>query len=153
VANHRAAACSDADPLANLRRLFDYIAFTVMVRNGDGHLKNFGILYEHPGNRQSIRLAPLYDVVTTSLYGFTNPRTNLTRYDRTLALKLHKSRSYPDRTTLLAFGRDHCGVARPEEVLERIADALSTTLKENRGRVPAELWEGLNKEWGVPANR
>ncbi len=145
--------CSDADPLANLQRLFDYVAFTVMVRNGDGHLKNFGLLYEHPGDRQSIRLAPLYDVVTTSLYGFTNPRTYVTKYDRTLALNLHKSRSYPDRTTLLAFGRDHCGVARPEEVIERIADALSTTLKENRGRVPAELWEGLNKEWGVPANR
>src|SRR5580704_7517714 len=102
---------------------------------------------EHPGERQSIRLAPLYDVVTTSLYGVTNPRTYLTKYDRTLALNLHKSRSYPDRTTLLAFGRDHCGVARPEEVLERIADALATTLKENRGRVPAELWEGLNTEW------
>ena len=55
----------------------------------------------------------LYDVVTTSLYGVTNPRTHLTKYDRTLALNLHKSRNYPDRTTLLAFGRDHCGVARP----------------------------------------
>jgi hypothetical protein len=87
-----------------------------------------------------------------ALAGVTNPRTYLTKYDRTLALNLHKSRSYPDRTTLLAFGRDHCGVARPEEVLERIADALSATLKENRGRVPAELWEGLNTEWGVPAN-
>ena len=49
---------ADADPLADLRRLFEYIAFTVMVRNGDGHLKNFGLLYEHPGNRQSTRLAP-----------------------------------------------------------------------------------------------
>jgi serine/threonine-protein kinase HipA len=145
--------CSDADPLADLRRLFDYIAFTVMVRNGDGHLKNFGLLYDHPGDRQSIRLAPLYDVVTTSLYGVTNPRTYITKYDRTLALNLHKSRSYPDRATLLAFGRDHCGVARPEEVLERIADALSATLKENRGRVPAELWAGLNAEWGLPASR
>ncbi len=145
--------CSDAEPLADLRRLFDYLAFIVMVRNGDGHLKNFGLLYDHPGERQSIRLAPLYDVVTTSLYGATNPRTHISKYDRTLALNLHKSRSYPDRATLLAFGRDHCGVARPERVLERIADALSATLTENRGRVPAELWQGLNTEWGVPANR
>jgi serine/threonine-protein kinase HipA len=145
--------CSDADPLAELRRLFDYLAFIVMVRNGDGHLKNFGLLYDHPGERQSIRLAPLYDVVTTSLYGATNPRTYITKYDRTLALNLHKSRSYPDRATLLAFGRDHCGVARPEQVIERIADALSATLTENRGRVPEELWQGLNTEWGVPANR
>src|SRR5262249_30168210 len=124
-----------------------YIAFTVMVRNGDGHLKNFGLLYDHPDDRQSVRLAPLYDVVTTSLYGATNPRTHITKYDRTLALNLRKSRNYPDRAALLAFGRDHCGVARPEEVVERIRDALSETLQENRGRVPEELWEGLNAEW------
>jgi serine/threonine-protein kinase HipA len=93
----------------------------------------------------------MYDVVTTSLYGVTNPRTYITKYDRTLALRLRKSRNYPDRETLLAFGRDHCGVARPEEVIERIAEALATTLKDNRGRVPEELWNGLNEQWGAPA--
>ena len=143
--------CADADPLADLRRLFEYIAFTVMVRNGDGHLKNFGLLYEHPGVRQSVRLAPLYDVVTTSLYGVTNPRTYITKYDRTLALSLGKSKSYPNLPTLLAFARDHCGVTQPEEVIERIADSLSATLKENRSRIPEVLWQGLNTEWGVPA--
>jgi hypothetical protein len=35
-----------------LRRLFEYITFIVMVRNGDGHLKNFGLLYAHPGDGQ-----------------------------------------------------------------------------------------------------
>lgn len=145
--------CSEADPLADLGRLFAYIAFTVMVRNGDGHLKNFGLLYEHPADRHSVRLAPLYDVVTTSLYGFTHPRTYLTKYDRTLALKLSKSRDYPDLDTLLDFGRDHCGVVRPEEVFERIADALSDTLKGNRGRIPEDLWRGLESEWGMPAKK
>jgi serine/threonine-protein kinase HipA len=131
--------------------LYEYVAFNVMVRNGDGHLKNFGLLYEHPGERQTVRLAPLYDVVTTSLYGFTNPRTYITKYDRTLALKLAKSRSYPTLATLVAFGRDHCSVARPEVVIERIAAALSATLELNRERVPRELWKGLKEEWGVPA--
>jgi serine/threonine-protein kinase HipA len=144
--------CADADPLADLGRLFEYIAFAVMVRNGDGHLKNFGLLYEHPGDRESVRLAPLYDVVTTSLYGATNPRTQITKYDRTLALKLRKSRNYPDLATLLEFGRDHCGVSNPKEVIERIADSLGATLKDNRGRIPDELWQGLNTEWGVPAS-
>jgi serine/threonine-protein kinase HipA len=37
--------CAEADPLRDLQRLFEYVAFTVMVRNGDGHLKNFGLLY------------------------------------------------------------------------------------------------------------
>lgn len=143
--------CAEADPLADLTKLFEYIAFTVMVRNGDGHLKNFGLLYENPGDRNSVRLAPLYDVVTTSLYGATNPRTYITKYDRTLALNLRRSRNYPDLAALLAFGREHCAVARPEEVIERIADALSETLKIYRARVPDELWRGLSVEWGVPA--
>lgn len=143
--------CADADPLADLRRFFEYVAFMVMVRNGDGHLKNFGLLYEHPGKRDSVRLAPLYDVVTTSLYGATNPRTYITKYDRTLALSLRKSKSYPGLSALLAFGRDHCGVTQPQAVIERIADSLSTTLKENRDRIPDELWQGLNNEWGMPA--
>jgi serine/threonine-protein kinase HipA len=143
--------CAAADPLADLRQLFEYIAFCVMVRNGDGHLKNFGLLYEHPGDRQSVRLAPFYDVVTTSLYGATHPRTQITKYDRTLALKLRKSRNYPDLATLLAFGQDHCGLKNPRETIERIADSLAATLKENRDRIPKELWQGLNTEWGMPA--
>jgi len=137
------------DPLAALRQLFEYVAFIVMVRNGDGHLKNFGVLYEHPSNPDSIRLAPLYDVVTTSIYGFTNPGTFITKCDRTLALNLRKSRSYPDREALLTFGREHCGVPRPEAVIERIADALSVTLTEQRERIPSTLWQQLNKEWHV----
>jgi len=137
------------DPLKALQQLFEYIAFIVMVRNGDGHLKNFGVLYEHPSDEASIRLAPLYDVVTTSLYGFTHPRTFITKYDRTLALNLRKSRNYPDREALLAFGREHCAVHSPEQVVDRIAEALSATLKEQRERVPAVLWQQLNKEWQV----
>lgn len=143
--------CAEADPLADLHRLFEYVALTVIMRNGDGHLKNFGLLYEHPGARGSVRLAPLYDVVTTSLYGMTNPRTSITKYDRTLALNLRKSKNYPDLETLLGFGRDVCGVARPMDVIERIAAALSSTLKEYRGRIAEELWQGLSVEWGVPA--
>jgi hypothetical protein len=40
----------------------------------------------------------------------------------------------------------------PAAVIERIADSLSTTFKENKDRIPDELWQGLNKEWGMPAS-
>jgi serine/threonine-protein kinase HipA len=139
--------CAEGDPLESLKRLFEYVAFSAMVHNGDAHLKNFGLLYESPADTASIRLAPLYDVVTTSIYGFTNPRTSITQYDRTLALNLRKSKSYPDRATLLDFGVSHCGLSHPDEVLERIANALSATLEEYRDRIPAQLWQSLHKEW------
>ena len=47
-------------PDAELARFFEQVAFTVMVRNGDGHLKNFGVLY---GSIDDIRLSPMFDVV------------------------------------------------------------------------------------------
>ncbi len=139
--------CADADPVHELQRFFEYVAFAVMVRNGDGHLKNFGLLYEHPAAVESIRLAPLYDVVTTSIYGSTSMRTGITKYDRTLALNLAKSKSYPERTTLVDFGARVCGVPQPDKVLERIADAMTATLAEHRDRIDEQLLAQMRAEW------
>jgi serine/threonine-protein kinase HipA len=36
------------------------------LRNGDAHLKNFGIVYDDV--QGEARLTPLYDLVTTSVY-------------------------------------------------------------------------------------
>jgi serine/threonine-protein kinase HipA len=139
--------CADADPLAQLHKLFQYVCLIVMTRNGDGHLKNFGLLYTHPDDRVSIRLAPLFDVVTTSIYALSETAAGITKYDRTLALKLAKSKQYPDRKTLLDFARSVCQVDAPELVIERIADALSATLSAERERVPATLIEKMQPEW------
>ena len=35
--------------------------------NGDAHLKNFGLLYSEPTQRDA-RLAPAYDIVNTTAY-------------------------------------------------------------------------------------
>jgi serine/threonine-protein kinase HipA len=139
--------CQAADPVGNLQRLFEYIAFTIMVRNGDGHLKNFGLLYEHPADTTSIRLAPLYDVVTTSIYSVSNQRLGITKYDRTLALKLAKSRNYPDRQTVYDFAAQACEVSHPEHVIERLADAMSATLAEFSGHVEPEILQKMSAEW------
>jgi serine/threonine-protein kinase HipA len=45
---------------------FASLVVSCMIRNGDAHLKNFGSLYERPG--QPVRLAPVYDMVTTVAY-------------------------------------------------------------------------------------
>ena len=139
--------CANADPVRELQRFFEYVAFTAMVRNGGGHLKNFGLLYEHPAVADSIRLAPLYDVVTTSIYGWTDTRTGVTSYDRTLALNLSKSNSYPDRATLVEFGSRVCDVPEPGKVLERIADAMTATLSELGNRIDTQLLAQMRTEW------
>ncbi len=47
-------------------QLFATVVLSAMVRNGDAHLKNFGVLYRYPEG--SVTLAPVYDIVTTTAY-------------------------------------------------------------------------------------
>ena len=47
-------------------QFFTMLVCSVLLRNGDAHLKNFGVLYAAP-NRPVI-LAPAYDQVTTTVY-------------------------------------------------------------------------------------
>ncbi|WP_431266154.1 type II toxin-antitoxin system HipA family toxin [Roseateles chitinivorans] len=137
-------------PKADLRRFFEQVAFSVMVRNGDAHLKNFGVLYR---SEQEAWLAPMFDVVTTAVYRYTRYAGGPELEDRTMALKLvsgrHQSKAYPTTEELIAFGRQHCAVDDPRSVLSRIADAMRETLKAAAGddRIPKPLLGDLSSVW------
>jgi serine/threonine-protein kinase HipA len=137
-------------PRENLHRFYEQVAFTVMVRNGDGHLKNFGVLYR---SADDVRLAPMFDVVTTTIYRYTRYAGGPELEDRTLALKLfagrHQSRAYPTTEELIAFGRRVCEVSDPAAVLQRIAGAMDEVLREARrdSRVPKELLVEMKSAW------
>ncbi|MEJ7745193.1 MAG: type II toxin-antitoxin system HipA family toxin [Luteimonas sp.] len=143
------AAFSGPRAADNLHAFFASVALSVMVRNGDAHLKNFGMLYRDPGAGEA-RLAPIYDVVTTTIYPYYNQRTGQERVDRTMALKLFsgaKTRHYPTRDELLRFGKAICLVSRPDEVLDRIATALSETLAAHSDRLEGAYGPQLRAEW------
>ncbi|HEY0956504.1 MAG TPA: type II toxin-antitoxin system HipA family toxin [Roseateles sp.] len=139
-------------PGEDLQRFFEQVALSVMVRNGDAHLKNFGVLV-HPDGVP--RLSPLFDVVTTAVYTYTRFVGDEEQTDRTMALKLfagkHHSKAYPTTEELLQFGTEVCGVVRPRVVLERIAEAMHETLAEANGdvRVPASLLALMRPVWEV----
>ena len=132
---------------------FEQLSLSIMVRNGDAHLKNFGMLYQGK-NDSSVKLSPLYDVVTTTIYKFERPG-GFEDIDRTMALKLKKgrrgSRSYPTRNELLEFGRSVCGVVAPEKTLQRISDAMSQVLQvaKQDSRIDPSLYTNMAKEWAV----
>lgn len=130
----------------SLARFFEYVTLSVMVRNGDAHLKNFGLIYDHPGGRAPT-LAPLFDVVTTTVYSHYDPQSGRTLTDRTLALKLGKSRDYPNRRVLMEFGRTVCGVAHPERVIERIASAMYATLEQHKARIDPSFLAAMRAQW------
>ena len=138
---------SDEKRMESLNRLFEYVTLSVMVRNGDAHLKNFGLLYENPAKREHAKLAPLYDVVTTSVYEMVNGRGE-TKVDRSMALKMNRTKEYPSRTDLLDYAK-LCSVQHPEAVIERIADAMQSTLEQQGQRGDAEFLNRMKREWDI----
>lgn len=139
-------------PEADVQRFFEQVALTVMVSNGDGHLKNYGVLYT---SADDVRLAPMFDVVTTTIYRYARFAGGEDLVDHTLALKLfagkRQTRTYPTTEELLRFGRVVCCVSEPTKVIQRIAAAMSDTLAQARqdDRIPkttlalmAEVWAG-----------
>lgn len=137
-------------PHENLYRFFEQVAFSVMVRNGDAHLKNFGVLYRSPADAW---LAPMFDVVTTAIYRYARYDGGPELEDRTLALKLfagrHGSRAYPTTEELMRFGSKVCRVSRPQEVLGCIASAMQETMNDARqdARIPAALRTRMAEVW------
>lgn len=135
------------DKRAAQTQLFQYVALTVLLRNGDGHLKNFAVLYD----RNATWLAPVYDVVTTTIYPYE--RSNGVRVtDRTMALKLRvgdSKKNYPLRKALLEYGEKICLVKNSAEVVERIRDAMDEVLSEHLHdeRMPPDMLEPLTEEW------
>ncbi len=139
--------CRQGDVLRELERFYSSVCLSVMVRNGDAHLKNFGVLYTHPGALETVQLAPVFDVTTTTAYEHYNPKSGQALVDRTLAIKMNKVKAYPDRQQLIEFGRKHCGIAAPGIIIERIAQAMSQALSAHRARIDAELFSTMQKEW------
>lgn len=144
-------------PAADLEAFFAQVAFSAMVRNGDGHLKNFGVLYTSAAD---VQLAPMFDVVTTSIYRYERYPGGPEMEDNTMALKLFrgkrsKTKTYPLTEELVQFGSQVCGVTRPRDVLERIAEALLETLRDYKTdtRIPDGLTAQLGTAWakGMPS--
>jgi serine/threonine-protein kinase HipA len=89
-------------------RLFDLVALSCMLGNGDAHLKNFGVLYS---NLDDVELAPAYDIVNTTCY----------IPEDSLALSIGTSKSFfASRMHLVDFA-GKCGLA-PDEAQTRMRD-------------------------------
>ena len=103
-----------------LAQLFDQVALSVIVGNGDAHLKNFGILYADPTSDDA-HMAPAYDIVNTTRY----------LADDGLALSLNGSKNlFTAHVDIVDFATI-CHVAQPLERLAQILDAADATLVEH----------------------
>jgi serine/threonine-protein kinase HipA len=106
---------SPAEATKALEDLFRLFALNCAVRNGDAHLKNFGITYKDVNGIAT--MAPVYDVVTTWPYIPHDP----------MALTLDGSTNWPDRKALLRLAqtRSDLSLRHAEAHLEATADAMA----------------------------
>lgn len=103
------AFASGPHVVPSLQALFDMVALSCVVGNGDAHLKNFGLLYTDPTSNDC-RLAPVFDVVNTTAY----------IPEDVLALDLCGQKSFfAARQGLLDFAKV-CQVADPHDRVQRL---------------------------------
>jgi serine/threonine-protein kinase HipA len=105
---------------ADMEKLFTLIALNCALRNGDAHLKNFGIVYDDVLGEA--RLAPVFDLVTTSVY---LPKDSM-------ALTINGSTQWPGAKELRKLAETRAGTtpAKARQILERVAEAIQATTPE-----------------------
>jgi serine/threonine-protein kinase HipA len=98
-----------------LEDVFKLFVLNCAIRNGDAHLKNFGIVYDDVTG--PARLAPVYDLVSTLPY---LPKD-------LMALTLNGSTTWPDRRALTVLGqtRSDLPLQAVNRIFEETADVLS----------------------------
>ena len=115
----------------SLQQFFKMVVMNNRLQNGDGHLKNFGLIYE---DVTSVRLAPAYDVVSTTAY---------LRHD-IAALTLMGSKKWWNRKHLLRFGVQVCDLT--EGQAKRLFDECEAGLAELKVYVEDRLTGPLNED-------
>lgn len=124
----KAVSVFSETPSRDLAEYFRSLCITVLVGNGDAHLKNFAFLYADPGKGKGW-LSPAYDIVNTSLYIEGDP----------LALKMLQTQDYPNRSGMIRFGNEYCSLTQKEAktIIDECIEAANSILKDERERCEA----------------
>lgn len=109
--------------LAARKQFFAMLVLSAMVRNGDAHLKNFGVIYR--SSRDVVSLAPVYDVITTTAYIKNDVP----------ALTLAGTKKWWSRKMLEQFAVTHLSL--PIGMITDVFAQIATAVMEVRAEIPA----------------
>lgn len=90
------------DKADSMNALYKTIVMNYLLKNGDAHLKNFGILYDK--ELKNIYFAPAYDIVNTVVY-FNKDRPALSMFGKKL---------WFGKKELVKFGIESCYLSQSE---------------------------------------
>jgi serine/threonine-protein kinase HipA len=104
----------------SLKIFFKALVMNHLLKNGDGHLKNYGILYNN--DFEDSYLAPIYDVITTKVY----IKNDIP------ALRLSDGKLWWKEKTYRTFAKQSCGLSNAEYeiILEECKKAIIKTKNE-----------------------
>ncbi len=86
----------------SMQAFFKTITMNYLLKNGDAHLKNFGLLFSD--DFSEIKFSPAYDVVNTLVYIHKDKP----------ALTLNGKKIWWSKNTLLKFGQKHCFLSKTQ---------------------------------------
>lgn len=127
---------ASTDPISDIWKLWEAVAFNYLIGNCDSHLKNFALLRD-PSWRE-LRLAPAYDLLCTSCYNRLSAR---------LAMSIGGARRL-EEVTCESFEKASESMRVPKERamarLEELATSIEGAVEQSLGDVESN---------GVPCGR
>jgi serine/threonine-protein kinase HipA len=88
--------------IESMTQFYKTILMNYLLKNGDAHLKNFGVLYDN--DFKNIYFSPAYDIVNTTAYVFKDKP----------ALMMFGKKVWWGKAELLRFGVEHCSLSNAE---------------------------------------
>jgi len=111
-----------AKPRQDIEIFFRILVLSSLVGNGDAHKKNFSLIYDDIQAPETIRLSPVYDIISTLPYF---------KHD-TPALKMNgNKKQFPSQIELQRFG-NKLGVKKTQETIGKLAQLITDTLADHK---------------------
>jgi serine/threonine-protein kinase HipA len=127
-----------------MQSYFKMVALNYMLKNGDAHLKNFGLLYSRDFTQ--IELAPVYDIITTTAYIYKDKP----------ALNMFGKKVWFNKDEILEFGQKYCMLKHKDALTlyQECQDALTEVAQELREYIThnphfKEVGELMLQAWEV----
>ncbi|MCE3268841.1 MAG: hypothetical protein K0R49_1093 [Burkholderiales bacterium] len=125
-----------------LESFFKTLVLSCVIKNGDAHLKNFGVVYTNA--ESTVKLSPIYDLVSTTPY-----------YKQDiLALTLYGTKRWPTTKILLDFARTQCNItdAYAKELMIDVIKGVRTAMEElncymNKNKEFKEIGTNMISQW------
>lgn len=136
------------DKVYSMTQFYKTMVMNYLLKNGDAHLKNFGVLYDN--NFKNINFAPAYDIVNTVVYVHRDKP----------ALTMFGKKVWWGKAELVRFGKVHCYLSEVQatQMYEACIEALKETQQElkeemSKDKVFQNIGSKMLESWNLSLDK